>query len=194
MSNGPAEITMFLRRLRNGDARAAAELMPIVYEQLRGIAGRLMRSGQPHTLQPTALVNEAWIKIVGGAALEFADRTHFLSVAATAMRQVLLNHARDRRAGKRGGDKERVPLDDCLDLIEAESGDVVELSEVLEQLAAAAPRPAKVVEMRVFAGMTIEEVALALATTPALVKADWRFARTLLQQKLRPREPDRGTD
>jgi len=128
MSNGPAEITMFLRRLRNGDTRAAADLMPIVYEQLRGIAGRLMRPGQAHTLQPTALVNEAWIKIVGGASLEFADRTHFLAVAATAMRQVLLNHARDRRTRKRGGDLERVPLDDCLDLIEAESGDVVELS------------------------------------------------------------------
>lgn len=194
MPDGPAEITRFLRRLREGDATAAADLMPILYEQLRGIAGRLLRPGQVHTLQPTALVNEAWMKIVGGASFDFADRTHFLALAATAMRQVLLNHARDRRARKRGGDVERVPLDDCLDLIEAESGDVVELSDVLEQLAAAAPRPAKVVEMRVFAGMTVDEVAVALATTPALVKSDWRFARALLQQKLRPAKPPTGTD
>jgi RNA polymerase sigma factor (TIGR02999 family) len=190
----PAEITRCLRRLREGEGAAAADLMAIVYEELRGIAGRLLRPGQAHTLQPTALVNEAWLKIAGGASAEFADRAHFFAVAATAMRQVLLNHARDRRTKKRGGDAARVPLDDCLDLIEAESGDVVELSEVLEQLAAAAPRPAKVVEMRVFAGMTVDEVATALATTPALVKADWRFARTLLQQKLRPQNPDFGTD
>lgn len=189
----PAEITRFLRRLREGDNTAATDAMPIVYELLRGIAGRLLRPGQAPTLQPTALVNEAWLKIVSSASAEYADRTHFLAIAATAMRQVLLNHARDRRTQKRGGDVGRVPLDECLDLIEAESGDVVELSEVLEQLAAAAPRPARVVEMRVFAGMTIEEVATALATTPALVKADWRFARTLLQQKLRPQNPGAGS-
>lgn len=185
MADGPAEITLFLRRLRDGDGAAAAGMMPLVYEQLRAIAGRLLRPGQAHTLQPTALVHEAWLKVLGGGVPDFTDRVHFLAVAATAMRQVLLNHARDRRAHKRGGDRERVPLDDCLDLIEAESGDVVELSELLAQLAAAAPRPAKVLEMRVFAGMTVDEVAAALATTPALVKADWRFARAVLQQKLR---------
>lgn len=189
MSHDPAEITLFLRRLREGDGTAAAGMMPLVYDQLRGIAGRLLRPGQAHTLQPTALVNEAWMKILGGASTDFTDRVHFLAVAATAMRQVLLNHARDRRARKRGGDLERVPLDDCLELIEAESGDVVELSDVLEQLSSAAPRPARVVEMRVFAGMTVEEVAAALGTTAALVKADWRFARAFLQQKLRPDRP-----
>lgn len=185
MPDDPAQITLLLRRLREGDDAAAAGMMPLVYEQLRAIAGRLLRPGQAHTLQPTALVHEAWLKVLGDKAPDFTDRVHFLAVAATAMRQVLVNHARDRRAQKRGGERERVPLDECLDLIEAESGDVVELGELLEQLAAAAPRPAQVVEMRVFAGMTIDEVAAALATTPALIKADWRFARAFLQQRLR---------
>jgi RNA polymerase sigma factor (TIGR02999 family) len=188
------EITLHLRRLRGGDASAAAAMMPLVYDQLRAIAGRLLHPGQPHTLQPTALVNEAWLKIAGAGMADFADRTHFLAVAATAMRQVLQNHARDRKAQKRGGGQPRVPLDECLDLLEAEAGDVVELGEVLDQLASEAPRPARVVEMRVFAGMTVEEVAAALATTPALVKSDWRFARAFLQQKLRPgdRRPAAG--
>jgi len=189
MSSAAAEITMFLRRMRDGDGAAAAGMMPLVYDQLRGIAGRLLRPGQAHTLQPTALVHEAWLKIVGNDGTDFADRVHFLAVAATAMRQVLLNHARDRRAQKRGGDAERLPLDECLDLIEQEAGDIVELGDVLDQLAAAAPRPARVVEMRVFAGMTVDEVAAALGATPALVKADWRFARAFLQQKLRPDRP-----
>lgn len=185
MTDAPAEITMYLRRLRDGDDAAAASMMPLVYDQLRAIAARVLRPGEAHTLQPTALVHEAWMKMLGGAAPEFADRVHFLAVAATAMRQVLINYARDRRAQKRGGGRERLPLDECLDVVEAESGDVVELGDLLEQLAAAAPRPAKVVEMRVFAGMTVDEVAAALATTPALVKADWRFARAFLQQRLR---------
>lgn len=179
---------MFLRRLRDGDGSAAADMMPLVYDQLRDIAARVLRPGQAHTLQPTALVHEAWLKMLGGSAPDFADRVHFLAVAATAMRQVLINHARDRRAQKRGGERQRLPLDECLDVLEAESGDVVELGDVLEQLAMSAPRPAKVVEMRVFGGMTVDEVAAALATTPALVKADWRFARAFLQQKLRSGE------
>lgn len=186
MPDGPAEITLFLRRLRDGDGSAADGMLPLVYEQLRSMAGRLLRPGQAHTLQPTALVHEVWLKVLGHTAPDFHDRVHFLAVAATAMRQVLLNHARDRRAQKRGGDRERVPLDECLDQLEAESGDVVALGDVLDQLASSAPRAARIVEMRVFAGMTVDEVAAALATTPALVKADWRFARAFLHQKLRP--------
>lgn len=191
MSSAPAEITVYLRRLRDGDRAAAADMMPLVYEQLRAIAGRLLRPGTPNTLQPTALVNEAWLRIAGTGGATFNDRVHFLAVAATAMRQVLLNHARDRRAQKRGGDRQRLPLDECLDLIEAEAGDVVGLADVLDRLAAQAPRPARVVEMRVFGGMTVEEVAEALDTTPALIKSDWRFARAFLQQELGgDRRPD----
>ncbi|MGE0145617.1 MAG: ECF-type sigma factor [Planctomycetota bacterium] len=193
MSEAQAQITLLLRRLRDGDATAAGSMMSLLYDELRGIAGRLLRPGRAHTLQPTALVHEAWLKIRGGDG-EYADRVHFLAVAATAMRQVLLNHARDRAAQKRGGDRERLPLDECLDLIAAEAGDVVALDDVLDQLAAAAPRPAKVVEMRVFAGMTVEEVAAALDTTPALVKADWRFARAFLQRKLQSDGPQPAVD
>lgn len=137
-----------------------------------------------HTLQPTALVHEAWLKVQkaldGGSSLN--DRNHFLSVASTAMRQVLVNHARDKKAQKRGGEQQRLPLDECLDAIQAETGDLGEWDELLAKLAAEHQRPARVVEMRVFGGMTIEQAAAALGVSPATVKVDWRFARAWLQR------------
>lgn len=150
-------------------------------------AGQLMRGNRAHTLQPTALVHEAWLKFAaaldGGASPR--DRQHFLAVAATAMRQVLINHARDRRAQKRGGgDVARVPLDECVDAIEAQTGDLVDLHDVLERFTKDHPRPAQVVEMRVFGGMLVEEVAAALDLAESTVKADWRFARAWLQRAL----------
>ncbi|MBK8976806.1 MAG: sigma-70 family RNA polymerase sigma factor [Planctomycetes bacterium] len=180
-------ITAYLLRLRDGDAAAAGEMLPLVYEELRQIAGQLLRAGMPgHTLQPTALVHEAWLKIqraVGGGA-GFNDRVHFLAVAARAMRQVLVNHARDRRARKRGGDAQRVPLDECLDVVERQTGDLVALHDTLERLAQDDERQARIVELRVFGGLTIEEVAAALGVAPTTVKADWRFARAWLQRTL----------
>ncbi len=182
------QITLCLQRLRAGDAAAADEMLPLLYEQLRQIAGRLLRPGLGgQTLQPTALVHEAWLKIhkgLGGGE-GFADRTHFLAVAARAMRQVLVNHARDRRAQKRGGLAHRLPLDECVEQIEQETGDLVALSDLLERLSREDPRQARVVEMRVFGGLTIEEVAAALELAPSTVKLDWRFARAWLQQRLR---------
>ena len=188
MADSSAQITVFLHRLRDGDAAAAGSMLPLVYDELRAIAGRLLPSGRAHTLQPTALVHEAWLKLLraNGGQAAFADRVHFLAVAARAMRQILLNHARDRRAQKRGGGEVRVPLDECIDLIEADAGDLVALDEVLGRLAATAPRAASVVEMRVFGGMSVEEVAAALGTGETTVKADWRFARAFLQRHLRP--------
>lgn len=181
---------MYLQRMRGGDAAAADAMLPLLYDELRGIAGRLLRGAPAHTLQATALVHEAWLKIAGANGANdrpgFADRVHFLAVAARAMRQILLNHARDRRAQKRGGGGQRVPLDDFLATIEAEAGDVVALDELLQQLAAANARQAQVVEMRVFGGMSIEEVAEALGTGLTTVKADWRFARAFLVSRLGP--------
>ncbi|MBK8096077.1 MAG: sigma-70 family RNA polymerase sigma factor [Planctomycetes bacterium] len=182
-----APITMFLARMQQGDAAAANELMPLVYAELRGIAGRLLREGTPgHTLQPTALVHEAWLKIANAAegGGGFHDRIHFLAVAARAMRQVLINHARDRRAQKRGGDAKALPLDACIAHIETQTGDIVTLHDTLEQFALENPRPARVVELRVFGGMSIEEVGIALGVGPTTVKADWRFARAWLQRRL----------
>jgi RNA polymerase sigma factor (TIGR02999 family) len=179
------QVTRCLRRLQAGEAGAADELLPLVYDELRGIAAFLMRSARDgHTLQPTALVHEAWLKVQkaldGGSSLN--DRNHFLSVASTAMRQVLVNHARDKKTEKRGGGQQRLPLDECLDAIQAETGDLGEWNELLVLLARDHERPVRVVEMRVFAGMTIEEVATALGISPATVKVDWRFARAWLQK------------
>lgn len=187
MSSTPHPITLYLRRMRDGDPSAAGQLLPLVYEELRSLAGKMMRAGRPgHTLQPTALVHEAWLKIArSGQVPEFADRRHFLAVAARAMRQVLLNHARDRRAQKRGGSQPPLPLDDCLELIEREAGDMVALNDVLEQLATRSQRSAQIVELRVFAGLTVEETAEVTGASEASVKADWRFARAFLQQRLR---------
>ena len=183
-----AMVTQFLQRMQGGDAGAANELLPIVYAELRAIAGRLLREGKPgHTLQPTALVHEAWLKLasaLAGGGGAYQGRVHFLAVAARAMRQVLIAHARTRNAQKRGGGGQQQPLDLCLERFEAEAGDVVALHDTLERLARESPRAAQVVEMRVFGGMTIEEAGLALAVAPTTIKADWRFARAWLQKEL----------
>jgi RNA polymerase sigma factor (TIGR02999 family) len=196
MDAGANAITLCLRRMQQGDPAAENELLPMVYAELRQVAGRLLRSNTPgHTLQPTALVHEAWLKLAKAAspASGFSDRVHFLAVAARAMRQVLINHARDRKAQKRGGDQQKVSLDDCLEAIEAETGDLVELDEILARFAVANPRPARLVELRVFGGMTLEEAAEALGIGSTSAKADWRFARAVLQRELGrdagPREP-----
>ncbi|MBL8753035.1 MAG: RNA polymerase subunit sigma-70, partial [Planctomycetes bacterium] len=164
---------------------AAHEMLPLVYDELRALAAHLMRGDRPdHTLQPTALVHEAWLKVARG--LEGGgvpnDRQHFLAVATKAMRHVLVNHARDRVAQKRGAGAGRVPLDAVVDALEATIGDVASMNDVLDRLAADHPRPAQIVEMRVFGGMLVEEVATALDLAPSTVKADWRFARAWLQR------------
>lgn len=183
----PHAITLCLQRLRAGDQGAMHEMLPLVYAELRALAGHLMRGDRPdHTLQPTALVHEAWLKVAkaldGGGGPR--DRQHFLAVATKAMRQVLVNHARDRRAQKRGSGQARVALDDVVDAIEATTGDVVAWSDLLDRLATEHARPAQVVELRVFGGLLVEEVAQALDLAESTVKADWRFARAWLQAKL----------
>ncbi|MBL8898491.1 MAG: RNA polymerase subunit sigma-70 [Planctomycetes bacterium] len=186
MSTSAHAITRCLQRWRDGDPVAVHEMLPLVYEQLRALAGSLMRGDRPdHTLQPTALVHEAWLKIAnamgGGASVR--DREHFLAIAAKAMRQVLVNHARGRRMQKREAGGVRVPLDAIVEAIEATTGEVTVWNELLEQLAVEHPRPAEIVELRVFGGLLVEEVAEVLGLGTTTVKADWRFARAWLQQK-----------
>lgn len=187
MDAGTQRITRYLQRMRAGDPAAAGELLPLVYEELRAIAGQMMRAGRPgHTLQPTALVHEAWLKIdrASGGGIEARDRGHFMAIAAVAMRQVLVNHARDRRAQKRGGDAVRVPLDDHVDMIESKAGNVVEFDDVLRRFETDHPRAAKVVELRVFGGLTIEEAARAIGVADSTISEDWRFARVWLAREL----------
>ena len=187
VSSAPHSITLCLQRMRDGDPAAAGDLLPLVYEELRAIAGQMMRAGRPgHTLQPTALVHEAWLKIdrAAGGGGQLRDRQHFMAVAATAMRQILVNHARDRRAQKRGGDVVRVPLDDHLDIVESKAGSLVELDDVLQRFAQRHARAAKVVELRVFGGLSIEAAARMLGVAESTISEDWRFARVWLAREL----------
>lgn len=168
---------------------AARRLLEVLYGELRSLAGSLFRGqASSHTLQPTALVHEAWMRLVDSSAAAADDRAHFLSLAATAMRHILVDHARAKSAAKRGGDRERVMVESQWGAIEPAAGenpaDVVALDDALTRLAALDERQAKIVEMRVFAGMTVDETAEALGVSPRTVDLDWRVARAWLTREL----------
>ncbi len=159
--------------------------MPLVYDELRRIAARYMSRERPgQTLQATALVNEAFVRLAAERPREFQNRTHFLAVAALSMRQILVQRARARGAAKRGGAPQRVTLDDALLAGEGASIDVLALDEALTRLAALDPTQAKVVELRYFGGLTIEETADAMRLSPATIKREWAMARAWLKQDL----------
>ena len=178
---------MLLERMRLGDADAGRELLPVLYDELRQIAARQFR-GQAagHTLQPTVLVHEAFLRLVGKSATSYQDKAHFFAVAATAMRQILVNHARASNADKRGGGAKPVALshdvagsDGPVDL------DVLALHEALEQLAKIDERKHRVIELRFFAGLTVEEIAEAMGLSKTTIESEWRAARAWLNVKLR---------
>lgn len=178
--------TILIREIRRGQPGAKSALLEGVYGELRAMAGALLRGRQNgQTLQPTALVHEAWLKLGAAAGLEVADRAHFMAIAATAMRQILVDHARARNAAKRGGGARRLTLDD----LHATSGDsapedVLAIDDCLKRLEALDARQARVVEMRVFAGMTVPETAEALGVSTRTVELDWRMARAWLAREL----------
>jgi RNA polymerase sigma-70 factor (ECF subfamily) len=180
------QVTLHLQSLRQGDARAEAQLLPIVYDELRALAERLFRDQRAgHTLQPTALVHDAYLRLVGAAEQGFESRQHFFRVAALAMRQLLIDHARARRAEKRGGDRARVTLDAEVPAAGAADGlDLVALDEALTELAALDERQARVVELRFLAGLSVEETAGALGVSERTVFLDWKMARHWLEQRL----------
>jgi len=185
LEENPAEFTRLLRRARAGDDRARDDLLPRVYASLRVIAdGAMRRFDAGSTLQPTALVHEAYLKLFGGELPEFADRDHFLAVSANAMRNLLVDRARARKAQKRGGDSARDPVDVLLLGFEERSTDVLDLHTALEELAAFAPEAAKVVEMRFFGGSTAEETARVLGVSTRTVEREWRSARAWLFTRL----------
>ncbi|MCP4594786.1 MAG: sigma-70 family RNA polymerase sigma factor [bacterium] len=184
-AENPHDATVLLARVGAGDSAAAHELLPLVYEQLRAMAGSYFR-GQPsdHTLQPTALVHEAYLKLVHVPDGNWEDRMHFCAVAATAMRQILHDRARRRRAAKRGGDAKRVPLEQ----METPSGghpvDMVALDDALERLAALDERQARIVELRFFGGLTVEQVAHVLEVSSRTIEKEWRRVRAWLSREL----------
>jgi RNA polymerase sigma factor (TIGR02999 family) len=185
----PGAITQLLHRVRAGDRSALDELFPLLYSELHEIASREMwGERENHTLQPTALVNEAYLRLVGSSGTSaWRDRTHFLSAAARAMKNVLVDHARAQQAQKRDGGL-RVTLTDSDANAEdpATTLDMLALEDALNRLAEAEPRWAHVVELRFFGGLEIEETAEALQVSPITVSRDWRFAKAWLADKLAP--------
>ena len=180
------EITEILREVGASKAGAEDELLQRLYEELHGLAAAVMRRERPgHTLQTTALVNEAWLSVVGDAGRNrFENRSHFLGAAARAMRQTLVHYARRRAAQKRGGGLERQELIEMPDLPALPFDDVLTIQEALEELESEEPRAARVVELRFFGGAELKEIAALLGVSEPTVKRDWRFARAWLLSKL----------
>jgi RNA polymerase sigma factor (TIGR02999 family) len=184
----PYEITQLLQAWRDGDEEALARLIPLVEDELRRLAKRyLRRERRDHTLQTTALVNEAYRRLIPQREKDWKDRAHFIAVAARVMRRVLIEYARRHRASKRGGGGARLSLIE-LDGLSQTPGmapvDVIALDEALTRLSAKHSRPGRVVEMRFFGGLTEEEIAEALAINRATVVRDWRFAKAWLYREL----------
>lgn len=184
----PGEVTRLLESWGAGSDKALEELMPLVYSELRTIAaGQLRGERSDHTLQPTALVNEAFLRLVDHDRVEWRNRSQFFGVAAKAMRRILVDHARRRRAQKRGGNPGRVPLDDVVIAV-APDVDLLELDESLSRLEALDSRQARIVELRFFAGCAMEEIAEMLGISRSTAKRQWRLARVWLRAEL-----DRGS-
>ncbi len=192
MSSEPTEttVTQLLAAWRAGDAGHVDRLLPLVYAELHQLAQRQMRGERPgHTLQATALVHEAFLRL-SGADVPWQDRVHFFALAANTMRRVLVDHAKARRRGKRGGGAAHLPLEEALHVGAAPSDDVEALDEALERLAARDPRKARVVELHYFAGLNYDEIAEALSISAATVDRDLRFAKAWLFADLREPEGD----
>lgn len=184
MSDRSEEIRVLLRRWRGGADDARDRLMELVYDDLRQLArARMRRERGDHTLDATALVHEVYLRLFGGTAVDLNDRTHLLAVAATQLRRVLVNHARDLHAAKRGGNAARVTLNERHGF--GQAPEVVRLDGVLTRLAELDPRAARVVELRYFGGLSESETAEALGISISTVKRDWQFARVWLLKQLR---------
>jgi RNA polymerase sigma factor (TIGR02999 family) len=178
-------ITQALVELSSGDASARDRLFPLVYDALRDLARRELRRERPdHTLSATALVHEAYLKLVQLERIDWKGRAHFFGVCAPVMRQVLISHARSRNAAKRGAGAAKLPLSDAMAVAEERPEELLALDEALARLEALSPRQARVVEARFFAGLSVEETAAALGISPATVKREWTAARAWLNREL----------
>jgi RNA polymerase sigma factor (TIGR02999 family) len=187
MSVSQNHATILLGRLNSGDDDAARELLPLLYDELRTLAARQFRGQRPdHTLQPTVLVHEAFLRLVGRPEKDWNDRKHFFAVAATAMRQILVNHARGKNADKRGGGRAEgtVQLNEDLVGKAGQNIDVLDLNDALEKLAAIDERKHRVVELRFFAGLTVPEVAEVLKLSVTSIESEWRAAKAWLSVEL----------
>jgi RNA polymerase sigma-70 factor, ECF subfamily len=186
-----ATVTQLLFRWSQGDQAALEQLAPIVQQELRSLAKIYLKRGRPHqTLQPTALINEAWLRLIGeSAAIRFENRSHFYGIAARLMRIVLVDYARARRAVKRGGGLDALTLEHAALLSPGRAPEILEVNEALDQLAGVDKRKAQVIELRYFGGMSREEIAAALSLTLATVKRDLRLGEAWLRRFLAGESP-----
>ncbi len=185
------EVTQLLLAWSEGDKQALDRLVPLVYDELRRLAQSYMRKERAdHSLQTTALIHEAYLRLIDANQVQWQNRAHFFGVAARLMRQILVATARERGYQKRGGGAERVSLDEVMMIDEGRGEDLVALDEALDALAQFDARKAQVVEMRFFGGLTEEEIAEALAVSPETVRRDWRLARSWLRRKLSGEQND----
>ena len=181
-----SEVTLLLAEFREGNQEAANRLMPLIYSELRRMAGSYMQRERPgHTLQATALVNEVYIRLVGGETAPWQNRAHFFGIAAHAMREVLLDYARRHIAGKRGGkDAHKVEIDVEFRGVSSKIENVIAIDEALERLERIDPRQSRLVELRFFAGLDVEEAAEVMGVSPTTVKREWRSAKAWLHREL----------
>ena len=188
MTRSPDTITRLLVEWRDGDKAALDQLFPLVYKEMRRLAKHYMRRQRPdHTLQTSALINEAYLRLVDHKNMQWQNRAHFFAVAAQAMRRILVDHARARSYAKRGGGLRKVDINEASLVADERTDELVALDEALCELESLDPRKSRVVELRYFGGLSIEETALVLETSPATVKRDWNSARGWLHRAIRNR-------
>lgn len=179
------DVTQLLARWSGGDKEALDQLMPLVYGELRRLANyHLMREKPGHTLQSTALVHEAFLRLIDQRNVQWQNRAHFFGVAAQMIRRILVDHARAHQTAKRGGGAPTVAIDDALQISKKRDLDVVALDDALNSLATLDPQQGRIVELRFFAGLTIEETAEVIGISPATVKRDWNTAKAWLYREL----------
>lgn len=182
----PTNITQLLQEWNSGNSDVLEQLMPLVYEELRRQAVQFLRKERTnHTLQPTALIHEAYLKLIGQKDVEWQNRSHFFALASTLMRRILVDHARERQREKRGGREENLPLEVALNVSGGEkSVDLIALDEALNRLARMNERQARVVELRYFSGLSNDETAEVLKVSNATVRNDWNIARAWLRREI----------
>jgi RNA polymerase sigma factor (TIGR02999 family) len=190
---GPSShnITHLLKEWSDGDERALDRLTPLVYGELRRLAAGYLRRERPgHTLETGALINEAYIRLIKAQDVHWQNRMHFFAIAANLMRRILVEHARRRDATKRGGSKARLTLSDVVAVAKEPEVDLLAIDQALERLAVIDPQQAKIVELRFFSGLSVEETAAALGISPKSVKRDWSVARVWLRREIGGRGHD----
>ena len=181
----PSEVSLLLQEWRNGDSKALDALLPVVYKELRRLAHVHLQKERPdHTLQSAALVHEAYLRLIGLSAPQWESRTHFFAIAAQLMRQILVDYARRHTAKKRGGSLGKVSLNDATTASRRKDVDVIALDDALETLAKIDPRQSRVVELRFFAGLSLQEISDAMEIAPATVQRDWTAARAWLHREI----------